>query len=86
MKRAGIGIPYPTQTSPTNFYMLDQCCEVLTASLLNGEALDIRTYNTQVREGNEAGQERRLDRDEGGVKSLQETIDKKTKNNLEPAC
>ena len=41
-KRMGIEIPDPTQTAPTKFEMLDKCCEVLTQSLLNREALDLR--------------------------------------------
>ena len=42
MNQADIGIPDPTQTAPTKFEMLDKCCEVLTQSLLNREALDLR--------------------------------------------
>ena len=55
VKRAGIGIPDPTQTAPANFETPEHCCEVLTASLLNGEALDLRAHATQVKEGRDAG-------------------------------
>ena len=70
MKRAGIGIPYSTQTAPTNFEMSENFCEVLTNSLLKKEALDLRTHVTQVREGSESGQERRVDIEEGGLRDL----------------
>ena len=35
VKRAGIGISYPTHTAPDKFEMSEHCCEVLTASLIN---------------------------------------------------
>ena len=51
MKQARIGIPDLTQTAPVNFEMSEHCCEVLTVSLLNREALDLREHTTQTKEG-----------------------------------
>ena len=65
MKRVVIGIPYSTQTTSTNFETSGHCCEVLTASTLNVEALDLRSHANQVKEVQETGQERRLYREEG---------------------
>ena len=61
MKQEGISIPYPTQTITENFKMSDHCREVLTFSMINREALDVRSYSTQVREGCETGMVRSLD-------------------------
>ena len=49
-KRAGIGIPEPTQTATANFEMSEHCCEVLNASLLNGDALDIKEHSNHIRD------------------------------------
>ena len=86
MKRAGIGIPDPTQTILANFETSENCCEVLTASLLNGEALDLREHATQVREGRKAGRGRRVDMEERELWYLKATEGKKAKRNLEWAC
>ena len=55
VKRVGIGISEFTQTAPDNFETSYNCYEVLTDSLLNGEALYIRAHTNQVREGHEVG-------------------------------
>ena len=70
MNREDIEIQDPTQTALANFEMLENRCEVLTASLINGEALDIRVITTQVREGGNAGHKRRVDREEGDMRAL----------------
>ena len=49
VKRKVIGIPDPTQTTPDNFEMVEHCCEILTDSLLNIEAMDIISHTTQVK-------------------------------------
>ena len=82
VERKGIGIPYPTQTAPENFEMAEHCCEVLPDSLLNREAMDFISHSTQVKEGREAGQERRADRKEEELRDLKENSDKKVKKNL----
>ena len=64
MNQARIGIPDPIQTTPDTFETSKHCCEVLTASLNNIKALDLREHATQLREGSDAGQERRVDREE----------------------
>ena len=62
MKREDIGITNPIQISPINFETSEHFCEVLTESMLNREALDLRTQATKVKEGREVGRERRVDR------------------------
>ena len=37
----GIGIPYPTQNAPNNLNNLEECCEVLTPYITNGEELEL---------------------------------------------
>ena len=86
MKRAEIGIPYPTHTAPVNFETSDNCCGVLTYSLLNREALDIRSHSNQLRYVIEAGWEKRMDRNEGGTRALKTNADNKSKRNMEQAC
>ena len=56
-----IGIPYLTYTTPNNFETSNHRYEVLVASLLNGEVLNLRSHTTLVKEGSEAVQDRRLD-------------------------
>ena len=79
MNRSGIGIPDPIKTSPTNFETLEHCCEVLTASLIDGEALDLRAHSTKMKEGRESGRElgleRRVDRKERDLRVPNETLD-----------
>ena len=50
VKWAGIGITYPTHTATANFEMSEHCCEVLNASLLNGDALDIKEHSNHIRD------------------------------------
>ena len=66
--------------------MLEHFCEVLTASLLSREALDLREHTTQSKEGCVARRERRVDREEGGLRALNATFGKKAKHKLEWAC
>ena len=49
VKRVVIGITDPTANSLANFDILKHCFEVLVASLLNVEALDLRSRVDQVR-------------------------------------
>ena len=42
VRRAGIGIPYLTRTAPANVETSEHCCEILSALLLNREAMDLR--------------------------------------------
>ena len=79
MNQAVIGIPYPTQTAPDRFETLKHCCEVLTASLINGYALGLKAHVTQVREGSEIGRDSRVDREEGNLRALKSTVGKKAK-------
>ena len=62
MKRAGIWISGPTQTASANFEMSESSCEVLTASLLNREVLDLMAHATQVNEVIEEWRKRVVDR------------------------
>ena len=63
-------IPDPTQTATVNFNTSKQLCEVLTASLINREALEIRAHATQVTEGRAAGQKRKMNREERELEGL----------------
>ena len=56
LKWVGIGITDPIQNAPSKFEMLEHCCVVLNSSLLNREALDLKSQANQTREGHEAGQ------------------------------
>ena len=62
--------------------MLDQCCEVLTASIINKEALYLRADTTQLRWWSEAVKEKRVDRQEGGLGELKETVGNKANQKL----
>ena len=44
VKQEGIGIQHPTQTTPANFEILENCCEFFITSLLIEEAMDIRAH------------------------------------------
>ena len=79
MKRARIGILYPSHTAPANFEMLEHFCEVITASLINGEALNIRAHAPQVDYGREVGQEMGMGRKEGETRALKSNVGKKVK-------
>ena len=46
VKREGIGILYPTQTAPAIFETSYHLCEFISTSLLNGEALYLRSHST----------------------------------------
>ena len=54
--------------------------------MLNGEALNLRENTNQVREGQELGWERRVDRKDGWLRELKETLGKKENHNMERAC
>ena len=82
MKRSGIGITDPKQTTPAIFETSEHCCEVFTTSMINEEAMDLRTNSTQVREVCDVGHERRVDSEEGYLRDLQETVGKKEKRYL----
>ena len=84
-KQAGIGIPDLTQTTIYNFYMLEHCCEVLTAFLINWEVTDIRKHVTWLRGSREAGWDSRVNIKEGGLKTLYETVVNKAKRKLQRA-
>ena len=79
MKRVGIGIPDPTQTSSATFDTSEHFCDVFTASLINGEALNIRAHAPQVDYGREVGQEMGMGRKEGETRALKSNVGKKVK-------
>ena len=83
MKKASVGITDPNQTALSNFELSYHYCEILTASILNREALNLRKNANEVRERREAGQEMRVDRKKGHLGSLKAFLDKKKKRNLE---
>ena len=56
VNRSGTGIPDPILTVTSNFNMSKQWCKVLMDYHLNGEALDLSSHTTQVKERNEEGQ------------------------------
>ena len=84
---AGIGILYPTHTTPANFDKSKYRCGVLTASHHNMEVLYISSHVTLFREEHEVGGYRRVDRkvdgEEGAMSLLRITIGMKNKQNLE---
>ena len=53
--------------------------EALTSSLINGEALDIRSHATKVREGRYTGRERMVDTKVVDLRSLKANVVKKSK-------
>ena len=58
---------------------MEHYCEALTSSLLNGEALDIRSHATKVREGRYVGRERMVDTKAVELRSLKATVVKNYK-------
>ena len=44
--------------------------------------MDLREQITQVRDGHEAGRERRVDREEGYLRDLKSTLGNKAKHNM----
>ena len=66
VNQAGIGIPDPTHTTPSNFDTLEHYCEFLTEYLMGVEELNLRAHKNKMREGNESGRERGVYRQEGG--------------------
>ena len=53
--------------------------------MLNGEALNLMEQTNQVRGGQELGWERRVDRKDGWLRELKETLVKKDNQNMERA-
>ena len=78
IRRVDTGIPNSTQTAPANFENSEHFCEVLTISLISRGVLDIREDITQVSEVHEAENGRMVDSEEGGLRALKETIEKKS--------
>ena len=82
VKQAGIGIPDPNQTVPTNFETLEHCYEILTPSTTNGEALNLRAHTSQVRKGRDVGMDSRVNRDEGDLRALKITFGNNSKRKV----
>ena len=70
VKRAGLGIPYPTRTPADNYAAYVDCSELLVESLLTGKPLDIVAHQKHATNCQKSSKERRKAKELGQLTDL----------------
>ena len=86
VKRAGLGIPYPTRTPADNYAAYVDCSELLVESLLTGNPLDIVEHQKHAINNQKSLKEPRKAKELGVLADLQRGLNKSSVQQMDCVC
>ena len=86
IKRARLGIPYPTRSTADNYAASIYCSEVLVENLLKGVPLDIMDHQRHAINSQKSSKERQKSKEQGQLAEIKRAVNKSDAQQMDRGC